>query len=211
MSGSPPTPPLHPPTHDEVIHYRDTFRRELDKRMDSKHPSASPSTEAHEIALRQFIEARNKASTARSETKAYCLPCKWGAECIAAQQCLLEKKLGGTNDKSIQPHGVSFEKWLSYQPWIERQQKPLEHEDCGRYYNSDQMRAAWEAGAASTPTSATHADIYAACLFAVQGERLADPVPDSEGDIAYDKAVRDCEQAILALRERALADRGAKA
>jgi hypothetical protein len=55
--------------------------------------------------------------------------------------------------------------------------------------------------------SATHADIYAACLFAVQGERLADPVPDSEGDIAYDKAVRDCEQAILALRERALADR----
>jgi hypothetical protein len=32
---------------------------ELDKRMDTKHPSASPSTEAHGIALRRFVEARN--------------------------------------------------------------------------------------------------------------------------------------------------------
>lgn len=48
-----------PPTHDEIAAYRDLFRAELDKRMDTKHPSASPSTEAHEIALRAFVEKRN--------------------------------------------------------------------------------------------------------------------------------------------------------
>ncbi len=50
------------PTEKEIATYRDTFRRELDKRMDAKHPSASPSTEAHEIALRQFVENRNAAA-----------------------------------------------------------------------------------------------------------------------------------------------------
>lgn len=50
------------PTEKEIATYRDTFRRELDKRMDTKHPSASPSTEAHEIALRQFVENRNAAA-----------------------------------------------------------------------------------------------------------------------------------------------------
>jgi hypothetical protein len=50
------------------------------------------------------------APTPASETKAYCLPCKWGAECIAAQQCLLEKKLGGTNDKRVQ--AVADVEWL---------------------------------------------------------------------------------------------------
>ncbi len=53
------TKPLDYPS-DEIVRYRDTFRRELDKRMDLKHPSGSPSTESHEVALRQFIENRNK-------------------------------------------------------------------------------------------------------------------------------------------------------
>lgn len=47
-----------PPTQDEIAAYRDLFRLELDKRMDTKHPSFSPSTEAHEIALRAFVERR---------------------------------------------------------------------------------------------------------------------------------------------------------
>lgn len=50
---------LAAPTGDEIDTYRDTFRRELDKRMDTNHPSASPSTESHAIALRQFVENRN--------------------------------------------------------------------------------------------------------------------------------------------------------
>jgi hypothetical protein len=52
--------PLAPPTKDEIDAYRDLFRRELDKRMDTNHPSGSPSTEAHQIALYAFVEARNK-------------------------------------------------------------------------------------------------------------------------------------------------------
>jgi hypothetical protein len=54
-----PPKPMPYPTKEEIALYRDTFRRELDKRMDTKHPSASPSTESHEIALRQFVENRN--------------------------------------------------------------------------------------------------------------------------------------------------------
>lgn len=50
---------LAPPSPDEIGAYRDLFRAELDKRMDTKHPSASPSTEAHAVALRRFVEARN--------------------------------------------------------------------------------------------------------------------------------------------------------
>lgn len=46
------------PTREEIATYRDTFRAELDKRMDTNHPSASPSTEAHAVALRQFVKAR---------------------------------------------------------------------------------------------------------------------------------------------------------
>ena len=52
---------LSPPTREEVAEYRDLFRRELDKRMDTSHPSASPSTEAHQIALCNFVEKRNAA------------------------------------------------------------------------------------------------------------------------------------------------------
>lgn len=50
---------LAPPTDDEIAAYRNLFRAELDKRMDTKHPSASPSTESHAIALRAFVEKRN--------------------------------------------------------------------------------------------------------------------------------------------------------
>lgn len=49
-----------PPTKDEINAYRDLFRAELDKRMDTRHPSASPSTESHEIALRQFVKGRSE-------------------------------------------------------------------------------------------------------------------------------------------------------
>jgi hypothetical protein len=54
-----PSKPMPYPTQEEIALYRDTFRRELDKRMDTNHRSASPSTESHEIALRQFVENRN--------------------------------------------------------------------------------------------------------------------------------------------------------
>jgi len=47
------------PTEKEIAAYRDLFRAELDKRMDTKHPSASPSTEAHSIALHRFVAERN--------------------------------------------------------------------------------------------------------------------------------------------------------
>jgi len=50
---------IAPPTAEEISAYRDLFRLELDKRMDTKHPSASPSTEAHAMALRRFVERRN--------------------------------------------------------------------------------------------------------------------------------------------------------
>jgi hypothetical protein len=54
---------LAPPTEDEVAAYRNLFRAELDKRMDTNHPSASPSTEAHQIALTRFVDARNAKAT----------------------------------------------------------------------------------------------------------------------------------------------------
>lgn len=51
---------LRAPTADEISAYRDTFRAELDKRMDTAYPSASPSTESHAVALRRFVENRNE-------------------------------------------------------------------------------------------------------------------------------------------------------
>lgn len=60
------TAPISPPTKDEIAAYRDLFRAELNKRMDTRHPSASPSTEAHEIALRNFVETRNQNHRADS-------------------------------------------------------------------------------------------------------------------------------------------------
>lgn len=50
---------IAPPTQDEIAAYREIFRSELDKRMDTNHPSASPSTEAHAVALRSFVDTRN--------------------------------------------------------------------------------------------------------------------------------------------------------
>ena len=41
---------------------------------------------------------------------------------------------------------TSFENWLGNQSHVMRHQAALEHLDYGRYYDSDQMRAAWEAG-----------------------------------------------------------------
>lgn len=52
-----------PPTEAEIAAYRDLFRAELDKRMDTKHPSASPSTESHAVALRAFCEKRRKCES----------------------------------------------------------------------------------------------------------------------------------------------------
>jgi len=62
VNAAPPTEkvaPIAPPTREEIAAYRDLFRAELDKRMDTNHPSASPSTEAHSIALHNFVEKRN--------------------------------------------------------------------------------------------------------------------------------------------------------
>lgn len=56
------------PSDDEVAAYRDLFRAELAKRMDTKHPSASPSTEAHTIALTAFLKKRGTSyATTRAE------------------------------------------------------------------------------------------------------------------------------------------------
>lgn len=53
------SPRIEPPTDAEIAAYRDLFRRELNKRMDTNHTSASPSTESHAVALRSFVETRN--------------------------------------------------------------------------------------------------------------------------------------------------------
>lgn len=50
---------LLPPTEAEIAAYRNLFRVELDKNMNNS--SSSPSTEAHGVALRAFVEGRNKA------------------------------------------------------------------------------------------------------------------------------------------------------
>jgi hypothetical protein len=49
---------LLPPTETEISAYRNLFRVELDKNMNNS--SSSPSTDAHRIALRAFVESRNK-------------------------------------------------------------------------------------------------------------------------------------------------------
>lgn len=61
-------PALLPPTDVEVAAYRDLYRYELDKRMDVRHPSWSPSTESHKIALSAFVKARNAASNERPDS-----------------------------------------------------------------------------------------------------------------------------------------------
>lgn len=101
--------PMAPPTDDEVSAYRDLFRAELDKRMDTKHPSASPSTEAHKIALSKFVERRNQGSPA------------------------------------VHPTGITFEKWLSYQPYLAQTMGSFKTGD-ERYYTADTVSAAWIAG-----------------------------------------------------------------
>lgn len=56
------------PTDAEVSAYRDLFRAELDKRMDTRHPSTSPSTESHRIALTAFLKARGAPATTAAWT-----------------------------------------------------------------------------------------------------------------------------------------------
>ena len=46
------------PTEDEIAAYRDLFRSQLSKNMEARF-CASPSTDAHRVALRQFVEKRN--------------------------------------------------------------------------------------------------------------------------------------------------------
>jgi hypothetical protein len=48
---------LSPPTEEEIAAYRNLFRAELDKNMSNS--SASPSTDAHRVALHKFVEGRN--------------------------------------------------------------------------------------------------------------------------------------------------------
>jgi hypothetical protein len=48
---------LSPPTEEEIAAYRNLFRAELDKNMHNS--SASPSTDAHRVALHKFVEGRN--------------------------------------------------------------------------------------------------------------------------------------------------------
>lgn len=58
---SAPSATLTPPTEDEIAAYRDLFRAELDKNMAVTSRCASPSTDAHAVALRRFVENRNRA------------------------------------------------------------------------------------------------------------------------------------------------------
>lgn len=53
----PSTAEFVPPTDAEIAAYRDLFRAELDKNMNNS--SASPSTDAHRVALHRFVEKRN--------------------------------------------------------------------------------------------------------------------------------------------------------
>lgn len=56
-----------PPTEAEISAYRDRFRLELKENMNNR--SASPSTDAHRVALRAFVANRNVgANRHRGET-----------------------------------------------------------------------------------------------------------------------------------------------
>jgi hypothetical protein len=48
---------IAPPTEGEIAVYRNVFREELDKNM--KNSSGSPSTDAHRVALHNFVRTRN--------------------------------------------------------------------------------------------------------------------------------------------------------
>lgn len=50
---------ITPPTDEEIATCRDLYRAEIHKRMDTNHPSASPSTESMTITLHKFVEMRN--------------------------------------------------------------------------------------------------------------------------------------------------------
>jgi hypothetical protein len=56
---------LTPPTEQEIATYRDKFRSELDLNMNNS--SGSPSTDAHRVALYQFVERRRSALVVKLE------------------------------------------------------------------------------------------------------------------------------------------------
>jgi hypothetical protein len=60
------TAAIKPPTQEEVAAYRDLFRAELDRNMHNT--SASPSTDAHTVALNSFVARRNMARTDGRDT-----------------------------------------------------------------------------------------------------------------------------------------------
>lgn len=62
---SPPsaTATIAPPSDGEIAAYRDLFRQELDKNMHNS--SGSPSTDAHRVALHQFVKMRNQNGASR--------------------------------------------------------------------------------------------------------------------------------------------------
>lgn len=87
---------LLPPTEEEIGAYRDTFRAELDKRMDLGYRSASPSTESHAIALRGFIDGRNARSARQAlETEHFppreqCAFCAWDKTAAMRAECQIK-------------------------------------------------------------------------------------------------------------------------
>lgn len=77
------------PSDEEVAAYRDLFRAELAKRMDTKYPSASPSTESHTIALTAFLKKRGAPSaTAYADTERLDFLNTGQGRMLAAQQPL---------------------------------------------------------------------------------------------------------------------------
>jgi hypothetical protein len=53
-------PELPEPTHDEIVQATQLYRAEITKRMDTKHPSASPSIESMTITLRDLFGKMRK-------------------------------------------------------------------------------------------------------------------------------------------------------
>jgi hypothetical protein len=62
----------------------------------------------------------------------------------------------------------------------------------GDRYKRDEVQWAWEAWQASRRAALEE------CWGAVHGERLEEPT-ETHGDIAYERAIEDCENAIRAL------------
>ena len=107
---------IAPPTEQEIAAYRDLFRAELDKRMDTEHPSASPSTEAHEVALRRFVEMRNRSIPSSTgcgcavERGRYVCECK--PNCSRALDLLTEVRIRAEGSDWKRDSGETLIEWL---------------------------------------------------------------------------------------------------